>query len=152
MRHRERERQRHSQREKQAPCREPDVGLDPGSPGPRPGLQAYQFFKRKAFQRHSASLPNKEPDCLILRGTGQTLHCSLIRSKSLLPKTKTEQKSQRILHVPPPANQSRTMAHAALQVGNVFPGVFRGHSYLARLQNDFGKVVNLKDLVCWIGA
>ena len=26
-------RQRHRQREKQAPCREPDVGLDPGSPG-----------------------------------------------------------------------------------------------------------------------
>ena len=25
--------------EKQAPCREPDVGLDPGSPGSRPGLQ-----------------------------------------------------------------------------------------------------------------
>ena len=27
----ERERQRHRQREKQAPCREPDVGLDPRS-------------------------------------------------------------------------------------------------------------------------
>ena len=26
----ERERQRHQRREKQAPCREPDVGLDPG--------------------------------------------------------------------------------------------------------------------------
>lgn len=26
--------------EKQAPCREPDVGLDPGSPGSLPGLQA----------------------------------------------------------------------------------------------------------------
>ena len=34
------EMQRHRQREKQAPCREPDVGLDPGSPGSRPGLQA----------------------------------------------------------------------------------------------------------------
>ena len=33
----ERERQRHRPREKQAPRREPDVGLDPGSPesGPR---------------------------------------------------------------------------------------------------------------------
>ena len=31
--HTEIERQRHRQREKQAPCREPDVGLDPGSPG-----------------------------------------------------------------------------------------------------------------------
>ena len=26
--------------EKQAPCREPDVGLDPGSPGSGPGLKA----------------------------------------------------------------------------------------------------------------
>ena len=33
MRDTERERQRHWQREKQAPCREPDVGLDSGSPG-----------------------------------------------------------------------------------------------------------------------
>ena len=28
------------QREKQAPCREPDVGLDTGTPGPCPGLKA----------------------------------------------------------------------------------------------------------------
>ena len=28
------------QREKQAPCREWDVGLDPGSPGSDPGLKA----------------------------------------------------------------------------------------------------------------
>ena len=28
------------QREKQAPCREPDVGLNPRSPGSRPGLKA----------------------------------------------------------------------------------------------------------------
>ena len=34
--HRERERQS----EKQAPCREPDVGLDPRSPGSRPGPKA----------------------------------------------------------------------------------------------------------------
>ena len=39
-RERERERQRHRQREKQAPCREPGVGLDPGSPGSHPGLKA----------------------------------------------------------------------------------------------------------------
>ena len=26
--------------EKQAPCREPDAGLDPGTPGSRPGLKA----------------------------------------------------------------------------------------------------------------
>ena len=34
------ERWRHRQREKQAPCREPDVGLDPATPGSRPGLKA----------------------------------------------------------------------------------------------------------------
>ena len=28
------------QREKQAPCREPDVGLDPGTPGSCPGPKA----------------------------------------------------------------------------------------------------------------
>ena len=27
------------QREKQAPCREPNMGLDPGSPGSHPGLK-----------------------------------------------------------------------------------------------------------------
>ena len=32
--------QRHRQREKQAPYREPDVGLDPGSPGSRPEPKA----------------------------------------------------------------------------------------------------------------
>ena len=35
-----REKQRHRQREKQAPCREPDVGLDPGTLGSHPGLKA----------------------------------------------------------------------------------------------------------------
>ena len=34
---RENERQRHRQREKQASCREPNVGLDPGSLGSHPG-------------------------------------------------------------------------------------------------------------------
>ena len=28
------------EREKQAPCREPDMGLDPRTPGSRPGLKA----------------------------------------------------------------------------------------------------------------
>ena len=34
--------QRHRQREKQAPCREPNVGLNPGTPGscPRPKADA----------------------------------------------------------------------------------------------------------------
>ena len=37
----ERERQRHRQREeKQAPCREPDAGLGPGTPGSRPEPKA----------------------------------------------------------------------------------------------------------------
>ena len=36
-RERERERGRDIGREKQAPCREPDVGLDPRSPGSGPG-------------------------------------------------------------------------------------------------------------------
>ena len=35
MRDTERERQGPRQREKQAPCREPNVGLDPGTPGSR---------------------------------------------------------------------------------------------------------------------
>ena len=33
LRDTERERGRDTGREKQAPCREPDVGLDPGTPG-----------------------------------------------------------------------------------------------------------------------
>ena len=40
MRDTEREKQRHRQREKQAPCREPKVGLDPGTPGPYPRPKA----------------------------------------------------------------------------------------------------------------
>ena len=35
----ERDRGRDRQREKQALCREPEVGLDPGSPGSCPGLK-----------------------------------------------------------------------------------------------------------------
>ena len=37
---RERVSQRHRQREKQAPCRKPDVGLDPRTPGSHPGPKA----------------------------------------------------------------------------------------------------------------
>ena len=37
---RDTERRRPRQREKQAPCGEPDVGFDPGSPGSHPRLQA----------------------------------------------------------------------------------------------------------------
>ena len=39
-RERERERQRHRRKEKQAPCWEPDTGLDPRTPGPCPGPDA----------------------------------------------------------------------------------------------------------------
>ena len=39
-RERKRERQRHREREKQAPYWEPNVGLDPGTPGSRPGWKA----------------------------------------------------------------------------------------------------------------
>ena len=38
--HTQRERERERQREKQAPCPESDVGLDPGTPGSRPGPKA----------------------------------------------------------------------------------------------------------------
>ena len=56
MRDTEREKQRHRQREKQDPCREPDAGLDPKTPGslpePKadarppsyPGVPKYLFF------------------------------------------------------------------------------------------------------------
>ena len=35
----QRERERYKQKEKQAPCREPEMGLEPGSPESRPGLK-----------------------------------------------------------------------------------------------------------------
>ena len=38
-RDREKQGQKYRQREKQVPCREPDVGLDPGSPGSGPELR-----------------------------------------------------------------------------------------------------------------
>ena len=56
-RERERERQRYRRREKQSPCRETDVGLDPGTPGSRlvpkagtkplshPGIPESSFLK-----------------------------------------------------------------------------------------------------------
>ena len=41
MRDRERERETETQAgENQAPCREPNAELDPGTPGSRPGLKA----------------------------------------------------------------------------------------------------------------
>ena len=45
-----RERQRHRQREKQTPCKEPDMGLDPWSPGshPRPKAALNHWATRAA--------------------------------------------------------------------------------------------------------
>ena len=40
MRDTERKRHRYRQREKQVPCREPDMGLFLGFPGSHPGLKA----------------------------------------------------------------------------------------------------------------
>ena len=40
MRDTERERQRHRRREKQGPCRKPDAGLDPRTPGSQPEPEA----------------------------------------------------------------------------------------------------------------
>ena len=40
MRDTERERRRHRQGEKQAPCREPDMGLNAWTPRSHPGLKA----------------------------------------------------------------------------------------------------------------
>ena len=37
---RDTERQKHRQREKQAPCKEPNVGLNPGTPGSHPEPKA----------------------------------------------------------------------------------------------------------------
>ena len=60
MRQREREKQGHRQREKQAPYREPDMGFDPGTPGSHPGLKvalnrratrAAQVFIFKIFKK-----------------------------------------------------------------------------------------------------
>ena len=42
------EKQRYRQRKKQAPCRVPDVGLDPGCPGPQPGPKV--TLNRRATQ------------------------------------------------------------------------------------------------------
>ena len=45
---------RDRQREKQTPCREPDVGLDPRSPGSHPGLKAgAKLLSHPGVPRHS---------------------------------------------------------------------------------------------------
>ena len=65
----DRKRQRHRQRQKQTPHREPDVGLDPGTPGSCPGPKAgaqplshpgvpglMMFFKKSLTTLHVLSL------------------------------------------------------------------------------------------------
>ena len=59
---RDRERERHRQREKQAPYKEPNVGLDPGTPGScpkskadaqllsHPGVPLVNIFEHMKFQ------------------------------------------------------------------------------------------------------
>ena len=75
MRDTERERQIHRQREKQAPCRETDVGLDPESPGSLPEpkaitqLLSHPGIPMKAFYT-SFYLP---PKTLALQDQGCTL-------------------------------------------------------------------------------
>ena len=59
MKDRERERGRDGQREKQAPCREPDAGLDPASPGSGPGLKAaLNRWATRAAQIHGFNNKN----------------------------------------------------------------------------------------------
>ena len=74
-RERERERQRHRQREKQAALREPDVGLDPGSPESRPGL--------KAALNHPAT--QAAQFCMFLYSTEKTRHPRMPETHSNQP-------------------------------------------------------------------
>ena len=70
--HTERVRQRH--RQKQAPCREPDVGFDPRSPGSGPGLKAalnrwatlaapLQFFYVAPPSSYHLAVPTADVHC-----------------------------------------------------------------------------------------
>ena len=71
---RDTERQRHKQREKQAPCREPNVGLDPRSPGSRPGhlgCPKQKFLKLKIVTlTHINHLFRPSPSVLALESEG----------------------------------------------------------------------------------
>ena len=54
MTEREAETQAEGEGEKQAPCREPDAGLNPGSPGshPRPKVAPNRWATRAALKSH----------------------------------------------------------------------------------------------------
>ena len=59
MRDTERERQTYRQMEKQAPCREPDVGLNSGTPGSHPERKAdAQLLSHPGFPTIVLWLPN----------------------------------------------------------------------------------------------
>ena len=62
MRDMKKERERHRQREKQAPCREPDVGLDLRSPGSRPGPKADAQPLSPHSSHFKGSLKTKKED------------------------------------------------------------------------------------------
>ena len=55
MRDTEIKRHRHRQREKQAPCREPDMELDPRSPGSHPGLNGAKLLSHRGCPLESIS-------------------------------------------------------------------------------------------------
>ena len=67
---RDRERQRHRQREQPAPHREPDVGLDPRTPGSRPEPKA---------EAQPLSHPGiaREPDSVLSFSSPQAVDTSL---------------------------------------------------------------------------
>ena len=60
------DRDRHRQREKQAPCGEPDAGHDPSTPGSRPELKAdAQLLSHPGVPRARASEANPAPFLII---------------------------------------------------------------------------------------
>ena len=65
-RYTQRERQRHGQRAKQAPCREPYVRLDPRSPGSHPGAKPLSHPGCPRFYFLVISMPNTGLEFTIL--------------------------------------------------------------------------------------
>ena len=79
----EREKQRHRQREKQAPGREPYVGLDPGTPGshlgPKSGTRPLRHPRIPQLLRF-----HNEKFSLNISGILYTTFCSLHKERKLL--------------------------------------------------------------------
>ena len=73
MRDTQRERQRHRMREKQAPHREPNVGLDTGSPGSRPRPKAALNCWATGPALEGSLLPNRP---LVSKGVGLQPQCA----------------------------------------------------------------------------